>query len=96
VSLPTSPIASRMRNAAASARSGVANVAITASPMVLTTAPFSAATMALSRWKWLAHQLIGDQVADARVKLGRALQIGKQNVRLTILRPWSTASVLVR
>jgi hypothetical protein len=32
-----------MRSAAASARSGVGNVAITASPMVLTTAPASEA-----------------------------------------------------
>jgi hypothetical protein len=38
-------IASRIRSAAARARSGVENVAITSSPIVLTTAPASAATI---------------------------------------------------
>ena len=42
---------SRMRSAAASARSGDGNVAITASPMVLTTAPASDATISLSTRK---------------------------------------------
>ena len=46
-------IASRIRMAARSARSGVGKVAITASPMVLTTAPPSAATAASSAPKWL-------------------------------------------
>src|ERR1700687_4438745 len=40
-------MASRMRSAAAMARSGVGNVAMTASPIVLTTAPASAATISL-------------------------------------------------
>ena len=44
-------IASRILSAAAIARSGVGNVAITASPIVLTTAPASAATISCRTWK---------------------------------------------
>src|SRR6266487_5923220 len=44
-------IASRMRSTAATARSGVGNVAMTASPMVFTTAPASAAMISLSTRK---------------------------------------------
>ena len=39
--------------------------------MVLTTAPPSAATIAFSK-------LIGDQIADTRIKLGRALEVGEK------------------
>jgi len=41
----------QLRNAAATARSGVGKVAITASPIVLTTAPASVATISLRIWK---------------------------------------------
>ena len=44
-------IASRILSAAATARSGVGNVAITASPIVFTTAPASAATISFSTLK---------------------------------------------
>ena len=65
-------IASRMRSAAATARSGVGKVAITASPMVLTTAPASAATISLQHPEMRPHQVEGDEVADPLVELGRA------------------------
>ena len=48
---PRSLIASRMRIAAAMARSGVSKVAITASPMVFTTAPLSEAMISCSSLK---------------------------------------------
>ena len=83
----SSRIASRMRSAAASARSGVGNVAITASPIVLTTAPASDATISLQHLEMRAHQVEGDQVADPLVKLGRALEIGEQERQAGDLQP---------
>src|SRR5262249_19680609 len=71
-------IASRIRSAAASARSGVENVAITASPIVLTTAPASEATISCNAPKCWPHEIVSDQIAYALVECRRALEIGKQ------------------
>ena len=61
-------IALRMRNAAASARSGVGNVAITASPIVFTTAPATDATIFMQETKVRAHQVVRHKVADPLVE----------------------------
>src|SRR2546428_14161871 len=57
-SAPRSLIASRMRIAAAMARSGVSKVAITASPMVFTAAPLSDAIISTE-----IYDRVGDIVA---------------------------------
>ncbi len=69
---------SRICSAAATARSGVANVAITASPMVLTTAPDSSPTIVVQHIEMRAHQVVGGEIADALVERGRALEVGEQ------------------
>ena len=42
-----------------------------------------------------AHEIKGDNIADPFVKLGRAFEIGEQNVRLVILSRCSTSIVSV-
>ena len=64
--------------AARNARSGVGKVAITASPIVFTTAPPSADDLRDQRAEMAAHEIEGDEIADPVVKLGRALQVGEQ------------------
>ncbi len=76
-----------MRSAAASARSGVGNVAITASPMVLTTAPPSRRDDLVQHAEMLAHQIVGHDVADPVVELGRALEVGEQERQARDLQP---------
>jgi len=76
-----------MRNAAASARSGVENVAMTASPIVFTTAPASAATTWCKYVKMLTHKIVGDEIADTLVERGRALKIGEQEGEACDLEP---------
>ena len=80
-------IASRMRSAAATARSGVGKVAITASPIVLTTAPALGGDDLVQRAEMRAHQVEGDQVADPLVELGRALEVGEQEGEAGDLEP---------
>ena len=80
-------IASRMRSAAASARSGVGKVAITASPMVLTTAPRLGRDDLVQHAEMLAHQVEGDEIADPLVELGRALEVGEQEGEAGDLQP---------
>src|SRR4051812_38987476 len=70
-------MASRIRSAAASARSGVGKVAITTSPIVLTTAPASDATTSCKTRK-CARTRSKAARSPTRVKLGRSLQVGEQ------------------
>src|SRR5205823_2327631 len=70
--------ASRIFSAAAIARSGVGNVAITASPIVFTTAPLCAPTISFKDPKVSAHQIVGSQISNSFVKFRRPLEVGKQ------------------
>ena len=80
-------ISSRMRSAAASARSGVGNVAMTASPMVLTTAPGLRRHDLVQHAKMLTHQIVSDEIADALIERRRALEVGEQEGQARDLEP---------
>ena len=60
---------------------------MTASPMVLTTAPASAATISLQHLEMRPHHVEGDEIADPLVELGRAAQIGEQEGQAGDLQP---------
>ena len=51
---------------------------MTASPIVLTTAPPSAATLSCSNAKMLAHHVEGGKVANPLIEFRRALEVGEQ------------------
>ena len=60
------------------ARSGVAKVAMTASPMVLTTAPSFGGDDLVQDPEMLLHQIEGDQIAHAIIEFRRALEVAEQ------------------
>ena len=60
---------------------------MTASPIVLTTAPASDATISCSTWKCALHEIEGDEVADPLVELGRAAEVGEQEGQAGDLQP---------
>ena len=80
-------IASRISSAARRPYSGVGNVAITASPMVLTMAPTSRAPRRASTLEVRLHELVRDEIADALVELGRALEVGEEHGEAGELEP---------
>src|SRR5258708_38749167 len=67
-----------MRIAAAMARSGVSKVAITASPMVFTTAPPLGRDNLLQQPEMLVDEIEGDEVTDAFIELSGAPEITEQ------------------
>jgi hypothetical protein len=68
------------RSAAARARSGVKNVAITASPIVLTTATSFGRHDLVQYAEMLADEVVSDQIAHALVECCRALEIERVGV----------------
>ena len=62
-------------------------VAITASPMVFTTAPFSDGDDLEQRIEMRAHEIEGGEIADPLVERGRALEIGEQEGQRGDLEP---------
>ncbi len=70
-----------MRSAAARARSGVENVAITASPIVLTTATSFGRHDLVQYAEMLADEVVSDQIAHALVECCRALEIERIGVK---------------
>ncbi len=80
-------MASRILSAAARARSGVGKVAITASPIVFTTAPAFRGDNLVQHVEMRAHQVEGDEVPHPLVELGRAAQIGEEEGEAGDLQP---------
>ena len=86
------PIAARIRNPADDGVSGRTKVAMTASPIVFTTAPFSE-EMISSRLEMRAHQIEGRRSPTRSYNAVEPLRSVNRKVSEVILRRWSILSV---